>query len=112
MAYRLPTVMPGPFSPRKPKPNERVSDHAAMLDEIKPGWYQQINLRKLDLECSDRCVLGQVYGSYEQGVFELNATYPRINRLVFHDLGSSRNHKAWKNEIKRRRGERNAVDSG
>jgi len=81
-----------------------------MLDEVKPGWYRQINLRKLDLACSDKCVLGQVYGDFQTGGFELSGVYPNANPMAFID--SRENDKAWRHEIKRRRGERNDVNSG
>lgn len=31
------------------------------LDEIKPGWFDLVNLSRLDLNSSTRCVLGQVF---------------------------------------------------
>lgn len=39
----------------------RVEKGAAFLDEIRPGWEFEIDLRKLELSNSCRCVLGQLY---------------------------------------------------
>jgi len=45
-----------------------------LLDKMKPGWEQKINVATLNLESSLLCVLGQVYGSYADG---LAALWPR-----------------------------------
>jgi hypothetical protein len=39
---------------------ERVARGAALLDEREPGWWQRIDLSKLDLASTCRCVLGQL----------------------------------------------------
>jgi hypothetical protein len=40
---------------------ERVARGAALLDEREPGWWQRIDLSKLDLASTCRCVLGQLF---------------------------------------------------
>src|SRR5262245_44603799 len=50
---------------------EAVAYQAARLDEVKPGWADEINLKKLDLGISTRCIYGQQFGSYNNGVFEM-----------------------------------------
>ena len=37
---------------------------AALLDNIKPGWAQHINIASLDMNHPNDCVLGQLYGEY------------------------------------------------
>lgn len=54
------------------KPSERVAAGAALLDERKPGWYQDIDLNRLDVFYSELCVVGQVYGNYWLGLHILN----------------------------------------
>jgi hypothetical protein len=48
--------------------DERVLDGAAMLDEHHPGWAAKIDVDKLCLKDCSSCVLGQVYGDYEDGL--------------------------------------------
>ena len=50
---------------------ERVTKGAAFLDEHKPGWWQQIDLGRLDLEDCTDCVLGQIFGYYDDGCRDL-----------------------------------------
>lgn len=45
----------------------RVDAGAALLDTLLPGWAHDIDLALLDMECSDHCVLGQLYGSFYCG---------------------------------------------
>jgi hypothetical protein len=50
---------------------ERVAAGAAYLDEHQPGWSRFIDLKKLDISSSCRCILGQLHGDYEAALFEL-----------------------------------------
>jgi hypothetical protein len=49
----------------------RVARGAALLDEREPGWWQRIDLDRLDLRSPCRCVLGQLHGNY----------YPAADRM-------------------------------
>lgn len=40
---------------------ERVAAGAAFLDEHDPGWWERINLGRLDLNDTCNCVLGQAF---------------------------------------------------
>lgn len=44
---------------------------AAFLDEARPGWAEAVNPITLELGFMDQCVLGQLYGDYNQGLSEL-----------------------------------------
>ena len=46
---------------------ERVAAGAALLDEREPGWWQRINLARLDLEAPCRCILGQLDDDLGEG---------------------------------------------
>lgn len=48
--------------------SKEVLRGAAYLDERRPGWEFEINLRRLDIASHCSCVLGQLYGSYVRGV--------------------------------------------
>jgi hypothetical protein len=44
---------------------QQVELAASILDADKPGWYKLVDLKQLvNLEDSETCVLGQVYGSW------------------------------------------------
>jgi hypothetical protein len=51
--------------------DERVARGMALLDKRNPGWRTRINLRTLNVETCDNCVLGQVYGDYFLGIWKL-----------------------------------------
>lgn len=40
---------------------------ACALDRYRPDWYRRLDLDRLDLASTRRCVLGQVYGDYGSG---------------------------------------------
>lgn len=51
---------------------ENVRRGAALLDEKGvPGWREKVNPRQLDMNSHHKCVLGQIYGSYGEGLLEL-----------------------------------------
>lgn len=43
---------------------ERVAAGAAWLDQHEPGWWQRINLDRLNLNSECNCILGQLHGRY------------------------------------------------
>ncbi len=47
---------------------ERVALGAVFLDEQEPGWVGRINLKRLNMANCHLCVLGQLYGTYPEGV--------------------------------------------
>lgn len=40
---------------------ERVARGAAWLDDVRPGWRDQVSLDAIDLNSNQRCVMGQVF---------------------------------------------------
>lgn len=50
---------------------ERVARGAKLLDTERPGWYTQIDQRKLDMESCGWCTLGQLFMSFIGGVEKL-----------------------------------------
>lgn len=51
---------------------ENVRRGVALLDEKGvPDWRQKVDTRQLDMNSHYKCVLGQIYGSYGQGLLEL-----------------------------------------
>lgn len=49
----------------------RVQRGIVFLDKQKPGWHCDINVDKIDMSHSDSCILGQLFGNYEDGLDEL-----------------------------------------
>lgn len=82
---------------------------ATKLDEMKPGWTNRVDERTLDMTSPERCVLGQVFGSYSYGLEQLGLR----NRIAYgFDLNDldfifpfawTRLRQAWKREIRARR---------
>jgi hypothetical protein len=50
---------------------ERAARGAALLDQRWPGWADAIDPRRLDLASAEDDVLGQLYGSFDEGLGEL-----------------------------------------
>jgi hypothetical protein len=44
---------------------EPVQAGAARLDRIHPGWADKINLEKFEISSGQQCVIGQLYGDYD-----------------------------------------------
>lgn len=49
----------------------RVERGAALLDSVEPYWFKLVEVA-LDLSDCKRCVLGQVFGDYDDGLDLLN----------------------------------------
>ena len=86
----------------------KVANGAKVLDLISPGWAKRLNLKKLDLEDCDRCVLGQLFNGYfgtestilrYQGV-ELGYSFPED---VDDDEAWENLTELWKEQIRKRR---------
>ncbi len=72
----------------------RVAKGAKALDRIKPDWFKRIDLKTLDLQFADRCVLGQLYGMDDKAPFGL---WERAEHLGFFVVcASSQNEHHWK----------------
>ena len=50
---------------------ERATRGAEFLDERRPGWVAKIDRKRLDMLSSRDCILGQLYGDYEDGLHAL-----------------------------------------
>lgn len=44
---------------------------AKFLDSVRPGWHDEVNIDNLKQIMPMNCVLGQVYGHYDDGLNEL-----------------------------------------
>ncbi len=53
---------------------DRTAKGAALLTEKIPGWENALNIAILNMACPQKCVLGQQFGAYINGVYALNLT--------------------------------------
>ena len=47
---------------------DAVHRGAEVLDIVSPGWEREVELASLDMRSCFRCVLGQIFGSYDGGM--------------------------------------------
>ena len=72
------------------------------LDEHVPGWRERVDIRTLDLANGFQCVLGQVFGEYDDGLQLLGLTQKDAERLGFFRWGRQtfdRLTEAWRRVI-------------
>jgi hypothetical protein len=43
---------------------DRARCGAEYLDQLEPGWYNRVDVERLDISVATECVIGQLYGSY------------------------------------------------
>lgn len=53
----------------------RVRKGARLLDKESPGWIDKINLKKLNVDSMDNCILAQIYGGFVTGIDTLKLKY-------------------------------------
>ncbi len=117
-------------TPTLPRLARRVAAGASFLDRHEPGWHRRVDPDTLDAADVGRCVLGQLFGGFEQGLAELTAcrcdevaAYHRdpITWTVAHgfdlDVTESRADflalgRAWRAELARRRPGRHGQAGG
>lgn len=47
---------------------KKVEKGAEFLDDIRPGWEDEIDIESLDMGYCRICILGQLYGTFGKGV--------------------------------------------
>lgn len=83
---------------------ERASAGAVLLDVIRPGWAERVNLERLNTESPKNCVLGQTFGDFYDAVEDYGIADPRIYGfdesipVGFRDLDT-----AWREIVESRR---------
>lgn len=48
--------------------DEMVAKGAAVLDSAQPGWVNLVDTEELDIQSTEDCILGQVFGDYIFGL--------------------------------------------
>jgi len=87
----------------------RVDAGARLLDQKLPSWYRGVALDELAMQSCDRCILGQIYGSYTEGCDSLGLDWGGqygFDRLVYSAGGKDSDYPAladlWRAEIRKR----------
>ncbi len=86
----------------------RVDCGAQFLDENVPDWFKRINVQFLDMCELDTCILGQLYGNYQNGTRELfgDIWLDRVGKYGFSRYGTNIKYsdlkECWINEISAR----------
>ena len=62
---------------------DQVRDGVAFLNTQVPGWRTRINLQVLDLRNNEDCILGQLFGGYEEGMHALGLSPAWASLLGF-----------------------------
>ena len=47
---------------------QQVQRGAVLLDALRPGWRKSISVDVLDLSSGCLCILGQIYGTFHEGL--------------------------------------------
>lgn len=80
---------------------------AALLDVARPGWHDEIDTNTLDINSATRCVLGQLYGYWTEGLFHLMAKRQQVPEMGIYACGfvgdPHQLRRAWLAEINHRR---------
>lgn len=90
--------------------NAAVAKGAALLDQRRPGWEHDINLGRLDISFGSTCILGQLYGTFENGLAKVFVGFSLTAEPAFEHgfIGWTLTQdailtRAWRREILRRR---------
>lgn len=83
------------------KLTDRYERGARLLDRRCPGWYERIDITKLDMKSGQYCVLGQLFGSFMRGLRKLG-----IEDEVPYGFNYYTEEPRWSDLIVKRRGVR------
>lgn len=76
---------------------EQVQAGADLLDKHGPAdWRSRVDLSRLDILDPDNCILGQIYGDYNQGMKSLGIVTGTAYGFISAIADKSMNEKKWK----------------
>lgn len=84
---------------------EAAAKGARKCDEMLPGWYRKIDVPRLDISLPNRCVCGQLGGTYSRGLELVGLSYAGGASYGFSSCGIGAMGfltEAWKEEIEAR----------
>lgn len=83
---------------------DRVRAGIAFLNVVKPGWKKEIDLKRLDLSSGNTCMIGELYGDYDEGIITLGIENNTAEVLGFYESDASKYSKltrAWKMALRK-----------
>lgn len=90
-----------------------VREAAKKLDSVRPDWIQFIDFDTLDMNDCLNCVLGQVFGHYDEGIEaifgEAEWDYYKYRNLEDAPFGYKTDIQLWKDEVELRSEKNNAI---
>ena len=72
-----------------------VASAALVLDRNVPGWQQKVSVHSLIMHSAIRCVLGQVYGSFEEAPKYMRVCYSAFAGWSNCNRQTGALHDAW-----------------
>lgn len=84
-------------------PKRRVKRGIAFLDKNRPGWRRKIKKTLLNMNDRGLCILGQLFGDYEDGKTKMGLSLLRSIQRGFTDIDGYREEeltKVWLQEMK------------
>lgn len=84
---------------------DHVSLGATLLDRAEPEWAAMVDVDGLNLNETDLCILGQIFGTYDKGLQALNmaeGTSAALHGFNLHEtLVSQDNDDLWNTYMKK-----------
>jgi len=75
---------------------DKVALGAKALDDLRPGWFREVDIKTLDMTDGAKCVLGQLYDFYGNGLKELRWTDEVATAMgIYLCDGSEMMHREW-----------------
>lgn len=68
----------------------RAARGAELLDSELPDWAKMIDAKRLDMDCASDCILGQVFGSYQERIRFFTDEEARAGMTVAYGFALSR----------------------
>jgi hypothetical protein len=80
-----------------------IEQAANLLDEVKPGWANQINIDELNMNEPTDCIIGQLYRQYDKGMLTLFGDNYKDESQQFDEIfGTHASSAEWTNQINQR----------
>jgi hypothetical protein len=83
---------------------QSISEAAADLDKVIPNWEEKISLESLNMLNCTKCILGQLFGHYDDGMNQLFEEDQYTLEELYKDniFGCDADIEDWKREIEAR----------
>ncbi len=62
--------------------SERVQNGVNLLNDYAGDWFWMVNLDLLDITSPEECILGQLFGSFQNGTRDLGFSYDQYTQSL------------------------------